>query len=88
MLKKLKPISDQRRGVESENQVKTETEEIAVTVEEMLTVGVEIGKGTMTTVNMTETIISHAAMTQEAGAVRGPGPGKDRGIMIAAGNFD
>ncbi|CAH2072520.1 unnamed protein product [Thlaspi arvense] len=38
----------------------------------------------MTTVNMTETIISHVGMTQEAGAVRGPGLGKDRGIMIAA----
>ena len=42
----------------------------------------------MTTVNMTETIISHVAMTQEAGAARGPGLGKERGIMIAAGNFD
>ncbi|CAD5331954.1 unnamed protein product [Arabidopsis thaliana] len=75
---------DQRRGVESENQVKTETEEIAVTEEEMLTAGVEIVTGTMTTENMTETIISHVAMTQEAGAVHGPGLGKDRGIMIAA----
>lgn len=59
-----------------------------MTVEEMLTVGVEIATGTMTTENMTETIISHVAMTREAGAVRGPGLGKDRGIMIAAGNVD
>lgn len=57
-------------------------------VEEILTVGVEIETGTMTTVNVTETIISHVAMTQEAVAVRGPGLGKDRGIMIAAGKFD
>jgi hypothetical protein len=55
-----------------------------VTEEEMLTAGVEIVTGTMTTENMTETIISHVAMTQEAGAVHGPGLGKDRGIMIAA----
>lgn len=61
---------------------------MAVTVEEILTVEVEIATGTMTTVNMTETIISHVAMTQEAGAVHVPGPGKDRGIMIVAGNFD
>ena len=74
MLKKLL-ISGQRRGAESENQV--ETEEIAVTVEEMLTVGVEIATGIMTTVNMTET------MTQEAGGT-GHGLGKDTGIMIAA----
>nr|VDC86675.1 unnamed protein product [Brassica oleracea] len=31
-----------------------------------------------------ETIISHAGMTQEAGAVRVPGRGKDQEIMIAA----
>nr|VDC85582.1 unnamed protein product [Brassica rapa] len=68
-------ISGQRRGAESENQV--ETEEIAVTVEEMLTEGVEIATGIMTTVNMTET------MTQEAGGT-GHGLGKDTGIMIAA----
>ncbi|KAF2564140.1 hypothetical protein F2Q70_00014428 [Brassica cretica] len=67
----------QRRGAEIENQVKKETEEIAVTVEEMLTVGVEIATGIMTTVNMTET------MTQEAGGT-GPGLGKDTGIMITA----
>ncbi|KAF2600847.1 hypothetical protein F2Q68_00007437 [Brassica cretica] len=70
-------ISGQRRGAEIENQVKKETEEIAVTVEEMLTVGVEIATGIMTTVNMTET------MTQEAGGT-GPGLGKDTGIMITA----
>ena len=28
-------ITDQRRGAESENQVETETEEVAVTVEEI-----------------------------------------------------
>ena len=71
------PISGQRRGAESENQVEIETEGIAVTVGEMLTVGVEIVTGIMTTVNMTET------MTQEAGGT-GPGLGKDTGIMITA----
>ncbi|KAF3539938.1 hypothetical protein F2Q69_00018954, partial [Brassica cretica] len=70
-------VEERRRGAESENQVKKETEEIAVTVEEMLTVGVEIATGIMTTVNMTET------MTQEAGGT-GPGLGKDTGIMITA----
>ena len=79
--------SDQRRGAESENQVKRVTEEIAVTVEEILTVEVEIVTGIMTTVNMTDTITSHVGMTQEGGAVRVPGLGKDRGIMIAAGNL-
>ncbi|KAH0888395.1 hypothetical protein HID58_050824 [Brassica napus] len=72
---------DQRRGAESENQVKRETEEIAVTVVEILTVGIEIATGIM---SMTETIISHAGMTREAGAVRVPGRGKDQEIMIAA----
>ncbi|KAH0937057.1 hypothetical protein HID58_004518 [Brassica napus] len=67
----------QRRGAESENQVEIETEGIAVTVEEILTVGVENATGIMTTVNMTET------MTQEAGGT-GHGLGKDTGIMIAA----
>lgn len=38
-------ITDQRRGAESENQVKRETEEIAVTVVEILTVGIEIATG-------------------------------------------
>ncbi|CAF2136368.1 unnamed protein product, partial [Brassica napus] len=71
------PISGQRRGAESENQVEIETEGIAVTVEEILTVGVENATGIMTTVNMTET------MTQEAGGT-GHGLGKDTGIMIAA----
>jgi len=70
-------ITDQRRGAESENQVKRVTEEIAVTVVEILTVEVEIVTGIMTTVNMTGT------MTQEAGGT-GPGLGKDPGIMIAA----
>lgn len=78
------PISGQRRGAESENQVKRETEEIAVTVVEILTVGIEIATGIM---SMTETIISHAGMTREAGAVRVPGRGKDQEIMIAAGNL-
>ncbi|KAG5403336.1 hypothetical protein IGI04_009455 [Brassica rapa subsp. trilocularis] len=76
--------TDQRRGAESENQVKRETEEIAVTVEEILTVEVEIVTGIMTTVNMTDTITSHVAMTHEAGVVRVPCLGKDQEIMIAA----
>ncbi|KAF3544343.1 hypothetical protein DY000_02000725 [Brassica cretica] len=74
-------VEERRRGAESENQVKRETEEIAVTVVEILTVGIEIATGIM---SMTETIISHAGMTQEAGAVRVPGRGKDQEIMIAA----
>uniref|UniRef100_M4CQB9 Uncharacterized protein n=1 Tax=Brassica campestris TaxID=3711 RepID=M4CQB9_BRACM len=77
-------LHDQRRGAESENQVKRVTEEIAVTVVEILTVEVEIVTGIMTTVNMTDTITSHVGMTQEAGAVRVPGLGKDQEIMIAA----
>ncbi|WZY80682.1 hypothetical protein YC2023_027066 [Brassica napus] len=74
----------QRRGAESENQVKRVTEEIAVTVVEILTVEVEIVTGIMTTVNMTDTITSHVAMTHEAGVVRVPCLGKDQEIMIAA----
>ena len=55
-----------------------------MTVVEILTVGIEIATGIM---SMTETIISHAGMTREAGAVRVPGRGKDQEIMIAAGNL-
>lgn len=59
-----------------------------MTVEEILTVGIETATGIMNTVTMTETITNHVAiMTREAGAVRVPGLGKDQEIMIAEGNL-